>query len=625
MINWIRKNFNKKVSAVGLAWFRIFYLFFLLQDILLLLKNSHLVFDPVPYVWQSDINFKVILAIWSGAVISMMLGFKTRFNAVLNYILTIFIFSTLSQFEYHIYYVYIGVNFLLMFIPVERVFSLDNLILKFKNARINQEYKPSSTTSIWSYWLLLFTGIGLVYMGSIFYKLNDEIWLKGLGLWWPASFPIACNIPMHWILDQEVLIKFLGYFALIFELIFIFIFWFKPLRFWVAIIGIVFHIGIYLFFPIPFFAMAVCSIYLLCIPNKYWEFVRYFKFRKEQITVYYDAECPLCLRTKIFIEHFDFFNAIAFKKVQVYFTSDLEGRKISYDKALDDLHGVSKDGQLYIGFSLYRQILLRSIVFFPIGLFMFLPGVSHFGKWMYKTIAKNRETDRCSEESCVLSIHSVGSDINPNEITLLKNFSLGDFKVYLILAFLVVAIFLQSIVVYFSPACHFLHEYVAKIPRVHESLYFCQKKIVKPTVFLTGITGHDVFLKSHFESYTDAVRIVYCDDFGNEIELPIIDIQGKPTGIVTGCVWANWSFRAMSPEVNGDIFLFGLKRYTANWLEKRNDGGLYKFKVYTKKITVPQAWEAGILRRELAKQSWSVLGEVTWSNKEFNYNGQLIQ
>ncbi|MEN9333061.1 MAG: hypothetical protein RLY35_241 [Bacteroidota bacterium] len=625
MIRWVKKSFNKKVAATGLAWFRVFYLFFLLQDILLLLNNSHLVFDPIPYVWQSDINFKIILAIWSGAVISMMIGFKTRFNSVLNYILTIFIFSTLLQFEYHIYYVYSGVNFLLMFIPIERVFSIDNLILKFKNARLNQEYKPSNTTSVLSYWLILFSGIGLVYLGSVFYKLNDEVWLKGLGLWWPASFPVACNIPMQWILDQEYLIKFLGYFALLFELFFIFLFWFKPIRFWVAIIGIVFHIGIYLFFPIPFFAMSVCSLYLLCIPNKYWRFFSRFKFKKVQITVYYDAECPLCLRTKIFVEHFDFFQAISFKKVQVYYQSDLASRKIEYNQALEDLHGISKQGKVYIGFSLYRQILIRSIVFFPIGLVMYFPGISHLGKWTYKTIAKNRETQRCSEDSCVLNINSGESDFNPNDVTLLKNFSVGDFKVYLIVVFLSIAIFLQSIVIYFSPACHFLHGYVSRIPKAHEILVFCQQKMVKPTVFLTGITGHNVFLKSHFKEYTDVVRITYCDDSGNEIEVPIIDVQGKPSGFLSGCLWTNWTFKAMGPEVKEEIFLFGLKRYTANWLEERNDGGHYKFKVYTKKITVPQVWEEGILKRELSKQSWTVLGEVTWSNKEFNYFGQLIQ
>jgi predicted DCC family thiol-disulfide oxidoreductase YuxK len=625
IIKLIGNSFNKKIDAIGLAWFRVFYLFFLLQDILKLLNNSELIFDPIPFVWSSDISFDLILIIWSGVVVSMMLGIKTRFNSVLNYIFTIFIFSTLSQFEYHIYYIYCGVNFLLIFIPIERVFSIDNLILKLRNSKLNNEFIPSRTTTVWSYWLLLFVGIGLVYLGSVFFKLVDIIWLRGLGLWWPASFPVACNIPMQWLLDQEYLIKFLGYFALFFELVFIFIFWFKKLRLSVAVIGIIFHIGIYLFFPIPFFALAVGSIYLLCIPIKYWKFTSKFCYQKERIAVYYDAECPLCLRTKIVIEHFDFFKAVSFKTVQRNFSQDLASKQVSYEDCLNDLHGIDKNGNLYIGFDLYRQILLRSLVFLPIAILFYLPGFSHIGRLVYKFVAKNRETQRCNENSCVLNVESNHINIDANSVTFLKNFTFGDLKVYLIAIFLVFALFWQLVVIYFSPACSFVHPIVSKVPFVQQSLIFCQKKLVQPTVFLTGITDHNVFLKGHFAKYTDALKISYCDPLGNEQDLPIIDDSGRPVGIVSGCVWANWTFRAMGPNINSEHLLFGIKRYTANWLGQRNDGAEFRFKIYTKKMIVPTDWEKGVLSRELNRKEWQLLGEAVWVGREFSYKGGFIK
>jgi hypothetical protein len=121
------------------------------------------------------------------------------------------------------------------------------------------------------------------------------------------------------------------------------------------------------------------------------------------------------------------------------------------------------------------------------------------------------------------------------------------------------------------------------------------------------------------------VRITYCDDSGNEIEVPIIDVQGKPTGIVSGCIWANWTFRAMSPDVKEDLLLFGLKRYTANWLGNLNNGARHKFRIYSKTISVPLNWEPGILTRELSNYNWRMLGEAQWDKNEFSYNGDFIK
>jgi predicted DCC family thiol-disulfide oxidoreductase YuxK len=624
MINLVNKYFKKKINAIGLAWFRVFYFLVLLNDVHELYINDNLIFDPLPYYWQSDISFKLLIFIWMVSISMIIMGLFTKFNTILNYIFTITLISTLSQFEYHIYYIYSGVNLLAMFIPLNKVFSLDNLIYKLKNSKLGNIAENSRTTTVWSYWLFPFMGIGMVYLGSVFYKLNDPIWLKGLGLWWPASFPVATNIPMPWLLDSEWLIKFLGYFALIFELVFIFIFWFKKLRLFVALVGIVFHIGIYLFFPIPNFAIAVACLYLLCIPIRFWNFSSKLKFKKPLITVYYDGECPLCFRTKIFIEHFDVFNAINFKVCQDYFESDFSGYSVSLNQLLDDLHGIDRAGKMLKGFKLYRQIMLKSIVFAPLGILCYLPGVSHLGHFVYRKIASSRETYRCNEDNCIINLSYQERQANPNDVNLLRGFSVGDFKVYLIVFFLCVVSSMQIVVIYFSPASGVLMHYVSKVPMAHEGLTAIRTKFIKPTVFLTGITGHDVFLRSHFANYHDAIKLTFVEQDLSESILPLVDNDGKPSGIVSGCVWANFTFRFMMPDVKKENFIFGLKRYTSNWLEGQDNGQPYVFKVYTKKMVVPEQWEPGIQARELNKHDWKYLGTVTWKNKEFHYEGEII-
>ena len=624
MISIIKKYFDKKIDAVGLAWFRVSYMLILLFDVRELYVNSNLIFDPIPFYWASDINFKYLLIIWMINLVMLILGFYTKFNSILNYIFTVAIFSTLSQFEYHIYYVYSGVNFLVMFIPLSKVFSLDNLLSKLRNSELGKISESSRTTTVWSYWLIPFMGIGMVYLGSVFYKLDDPIWLNGMGLWWPASFPIATNISLPWLLDSEWLIKFLGYFALIFELVFVVIFWFKKLRFWVAVVGIIFHIGIFLFFPIPNFALAVAAIYLLCIPVGYWKFFAKVRYKSPLITVYYDGECPLCFRTRIFIEHFDCFHAVQFKVCQHYFESDLEKYGVTIEQALNDLHGIDKGGRLFSGFKLYRRIMLRTIIFSPIAFICYLPGVSHFGNYVYKKVASNRETYRCNEDNCVINFAYTQRKGNTNEIKLLKGFSIGDLKIHLLSIFLGLIIAMQLIVIYFSPFCLSGRKYLSQMPFVHESLNGIRVNFVKPLVPFTGITGHDVFLKSHLDHYNDAIRLSFVQPDGKEVEVPLIDIEGKPVGIVSGCVWANFTFRFMSPNVNSKTFLYGLKRYTSNWLEGQDNGLPYVFKVSTKKMFVPEQWETGIQARELNNHEWKYLGTITWKNKEFHYEGEII-
>src|SRR5690606_37108564 len=111
--------------------------------------------------------------------------------------------------------------------------------------------------------------------------------------------------------------KGLGYLTLLFEMSFLFLFWIKKMRIPLAIIGVGLHIGILIFFPIPFFAFGFVALYILMVPTKVWK--RFLCRRSENtksLKVYYDSECPLCNRIRIIVNHFDFGNSIKFLTVQ---------------------------------------------------------------------------------------------------------------------------------------------------------------------------------------------------------------------------------------------------------------------------------------------------------------------
>jgi hypothetical protein len=96
------------------------------------------------------------------------------------------------------------------------------------------------------------------------------MWTSGHGLYTPATIPHNTWINPAWVLDNEWLMRGLGYSALVFETIFMFLLPFQRFRTPLAACGVVLHVGICIFFPIPWFALAVAALYAVLIPDTVW-------------------------------------------------------------------------------------------------------------------------------------------------------------------------------------------------------------------------------------------------------------------------------------------------------------------------------------------------------------------
>jgi hypothetical protein len=255
----------KEIDPIGLAVFRIAYFAVVLLEVLHFYKWRHVFFDRVPYEIKSEINFQFIFLFWFISVVFLIIGFRTRIASIVNYIFTVIIFSSSADFEYHIFYTYVGVAFLAMFIPLSGSLSADRLLDILRAGKTGEQLKVPKALRI-HYLAPIFVGIGLVYYDSIFFKLDAKMWINGIGMWMPASLPMATWNDTSWLLNQKYLVIFLNYFVIFFEFVFLFVFWIKRLRLPIMVIGILFHLGIYLQYPIPYFAWAYIGIYLLFFP-----------------------------------------------------------------------------------------------------------------------------------------------------------------------------------------------------------------------------------------------------------------------------------------------------------------------------------------------------------------------
>lgn len=264
MLSRLNFLFTKNISPSGLSLFRICYNTVLFFEILFIYEYKELIYDPIPFIDVSDIQLGPSILIWMGVVLSMILGYKTRYMAVANYVFTLIFISANNSFEYHIHYIYTIMNFLMIFMPLDENVSLKSFL---------SDQKPRKVP-VFFYLIPLLFGIGLVYFDSVFFKIKSEMWMSGMGVWLPASIPQTTLLEPNWMLDQRWLMLIMGYYAFAFEALFIFLIWYKWSRLYAAISGVLLHIGIFIVFPIPLFAWAMIAIYVLAIPVGFIDKIR---------------------------------------------------------------------------------------------------------------------------------------------------------------------------------------------------------------------------------------------------------------------------------------------------------------------------------------------------------------
>ena len=256
--DFFKNIYAKRVDSIGLSVFRIFYFTVLLCEVLQFLFFSELVF------LGTDINFKVILISWAVCILFCILGIFSNYIYLINYLFTFFIIGTIKTYEYHMFYTYLIVNFLLIFIDSTKSLSLDSVIKRKAGISIDV------TTSQMSYFSILFFAVGVVYLDSVFFKVKSEIWMSGLGLWLPGSLSNLVHLDLSFLLNQKYLMIFLSFLTLFFEFIFIFLFPIRKIWAPLFLIGNGLHFGILLFFPIPWFALGMMTLYLLLVPVHLW-------------------------------------------------------------------------------------------------------------------------------------------------------------------------------------------------------------------------------------------------------------------------------------------------------------------------------------------------------------------
>jgi hypothetical protein len=257
---------NRPADALGFAVFRVVYCGVLLLELRQLFQFQSLVFSEGG--WPAGLVTGGLLA-WGMALCLLLAGWGTRLAAAANYLLSVAAVWAMPDFKYHLDYIMIGVNFLLLWLPVSATCSLDADWRKRKTGLA----APAWVSSLWVYPLAILP-LGLVYLDSVLYKLGSPMWMSGLGFWLPSSLPQNAQTDLSWLLNQEKLVKGIGYGIMIFEAAFLFLIWFRKLRPVLVAAGLLLHAGIGVAYPIPHFSLAMMALYIPLLPDGCWRLLR---------------------------------------------------------------------------------------------------------------------------------------------------------------------------------------------------------------------------------------------------------------------------------------------------------------------------------------------------------------
>jgi vitamin K-dependent gamma-carboxylase len=196
-----------------------------------------------------------IYALYAAVAVTGMLvalGKWYRPSIVVLFVCTTYIFLLDSTFFQNHEYLISMVSFLMIFLPLDRRWSLD--------ARRHPD-RASTTVPAWVLWLLRFQ-IGIPYFYGGIAKLNGD-WLRGepLRAWLAARTDIE---PINTILTTEWVVWFMTYGSLVLDLTIVWLLLYRPTRLFAFVVVTMFHlINVWLFglFVFPWLMIAATTLF----------------------------------------------------------------------------------------------------------------------------------------------------------------------------------------------------------------------------------------------------------------------------------------------------------------------------------------------------------------------------
>lgn len=151
-------------------------------------------------------------------------------------------------------------GFFLMFAPAGAALSLDRVI----RVRKKPEGLAIEPRAPWAQRMIQFE-LSLLYFTSFLWKLKGHAWLDGTALYYVIHTHDIARFPLpSWIQNAELL-KLGSWLTLALEFSLGVLIWFRPLRYYLLLLGLLFHLSLEYAINIPMFQWDVLTAYVLFV------------------------------------------------------------------------------------------------------------------------------------------------------------------------------------------------------------------------------------------------------------------------------------------------------------------------------------------------------------------------
>ncbi|MCK5663349.1 MAG: DUF393 domain-containing protein, partial [Thiotrichaceae bacterium] len=428
-------------------------------------------------------------------------------------------------------------------------------------------------------------------------------------------------LDVSWLLNIKPLQMLIGYSILIFQFLFVFLVFYRRFRVILLVIGSALHLGITLTLNIYPFGIGMLIFYVLLVPFAWWRKIALLTTKHPPVlTIFYNPNCPDCLRSVIKIRHFDIFQRMDYKTINDpanFPPGNIASRE--YDTNPPHIFAVSPTQRIYSGFDALVRILIKMLYSAPLGLIFSIPGIYHMAKIKYLKHSVNHpppltvvtEKPITNHATCNLTLYDRLFDSFTNA---------PPAKTLNLLAKTLIIIFFLQL----NSTLHYGIAYRLKL-ETNNYLPFnpisgvSNALIVLSHTFI-GITPHALYLHDHFDGFDHVLGITYLDSKNQEHWLPFINDQGRLIAPNWGRVQSMWANVAVTSNIDNAKLDKYIMKITAFWGTKIGlDLNNATFHIMLKSITTPTTWMYNLRKNNLAN-GWKKIGSAQWNKHQITVN-----
>ncbi len=272
---WNRFWFSP-ISARPLAMYRIIFGFLVLAHLasisveldywytdvgLLQGDQARLVAGPLrlsPLHWVQDpVSVRCVVGLVAAAAVAFVLGWQTRIMSVLLYLGVLSLYHRNLSSTCGPDQLMTITAFYMMLTPCGAALSLD--------ARRVSRRRGTLAEPLIVPWAqrLLQIQLCLIYLATAAFKCHGSTWLGGTAIHFVLFNQEFRQSNLEWLANYPVVISALTQSALVLEFALAFLLWFRPTRKWIALTGVLLHVGIVPLVNVPLFGEQMTALYLL--------------------------------------------------------------------------------------------------------------------------------------------------------------------------------------------------------------------------------------------------------------------------------------------------------------------------------------------------------------------------